>query len=680
MTSRTSAPDPATEAESLRETIRHHERQYYVLDQPEISDTEYDELVQRLQRIERDHPALVTPDSPTQRVGGKPREGFQKVAHSSAMLSLDNALDEQELRAFDARVRELLNGAPFRYVAELKMDGLSMATRYEEGLFRQAITRGDGSTGEDVTENARTIRSLPLSVSGSGVASKSKDAELFPRFEVRGEVVMNRKAFERLNAEREERDLTRFANPRNAAAGSLRVLEPLITASRRLDFYAYFILDDVGAPLFDTHWKSLEWLSRHGFKVNPRRQLCANIDEALEFCREWESQRESLPYEIDGVVLKIDSVEQQRRLGYTAKAPRWAIAFKYAARQVETEVTDISVQVGRTGALTPVAHLAARVVGGVTVTRATLHNEDEIARLGLQIGDTVVVERSGDVIPKVVRVKMQGSNRRPFRMPRECPVCGGRVVREEGEAVTRCINVDCPARLKESIRHFASRGVMNIDGLGDALIDQMVDRGMLKGVADLFSLTTEQIASLDRMGPKSASNVIKNIERSRYLPMPRVIAALGIRFVGERTAEFLAQHFGSLDKISEASREELQEANEVGPKVAESIYTFFREPRNRELLERLKAANLSFEYTARKRKDGVLNGLTIVLTGTMPSLSREEAKQKIEAAGGKVASAVSRKTSFVVAGDDAGTKLAKAKELKIPVLDEAGLIELLSGK
>ena len=680
MTSRTPAPDPATEAESLRQTIRHHEHQYYVLDQPEISDAEYDELVQRLQRIERDHPDLITPDSPTRRVGGKPREGFQKVAHSSPMLSLDNALDENELRAFDARVRELLDGAPFRYVAELKMDGLSMAARYEDDIFRQAITRGDGSTGEDVTENARTIRSLPLSVSAAKTSSKNKDVERFPRFEVRGEVVMNWKAFERLNAEREERDLTRFANPRNAAAGSLRVLEPSITASRRLDFYAYFILDEAGAALFDSHWKSLEWLARHGFKVNSRRQLCASIDEALEFCREWEGHRETLPYEIDGVVLKVDSVDQQRRLGYTAKAPRWAIAFKYAARQVETEVTDISVQVGRTGALTPVAQLAPRVVGGVTVTRATLHNEDEIARLGLQIGDTVVVERSGDVIPKVVRVKMQGSNRRPFRMPRECPVCGGRVVREEGEAATRCINVDCPARLKESIRHFASRGVMNIDGLGDALIDQLVDRGMVTGVADLFSLTSEQIAGLDRMGPKSASNVIKNIERSRYLPMPRVIAALGIRFVGERTAEFLAQHFGSLDKISEASREELQEANEVGPKVAESIYAFFHEPRNRELLERLKAANLSFEYTARKRKEGVLNGLTIVLTGTLPSLSREEAKQRIEAAGGKVASAVSKKTSFVVAGDDAGSKLTKAKELKIPVLDEAGLIDLISGK
>ncbi len=476
------------------------------------------------------------------------------------MLSLDNALDEAELRAFDARVRDLLGGAPYRYVAELKMDGLSMAARYRDGLFQQAITRGDGTTGEDVTENARTIRSLPLK------------AEFPKPFEVRGEIVMNRKAFERLNAEREEQGLTRFANPRNAAAGSLRLLESGITASRRLDFYTYFVLDDRGQNIFESHWESLEWLSRHRFKVNPKRHLCADIEEALRFCAEWEAQREALPYEIDGVVLKIDSIAQQRQLGYTAKAPRWAIAFKYAARQVETEITDITVQVGRTGALTPVAHLAPRVVSGVTVSRATLHNEDEIARLGLQIGDTVIVERSGDVIPKVVRVKMQGTHRKPFRMPKACPVCGGRIVREEGESASRCINANCPARLKESIRHFASRGVMNIDGLGDALIDQLVDNGMVQSVADLYDLTIEQLAHLERMGPKSAANIVRNIDRSRVLPMPRVITALGIRFVGERTAELLAEHFGSMEKLAAASVEELQEAQEVGPKVAESIF------------------------------------------------------------------------------------------------------------
>jgi DNA ligase (NAD+) len=660
-------PDVKQRAATLRETIRHHERQYYVLDSPEITDAEYDALMRELQKIESEHPELATPDSPTVRVGGKAREGFQKVAHSSAMLSLDNALDEDELRAFDARVRELLGGAPYRYAAELKMDGLSMAARYREGGFQQAVTRGDGLIGEEVTENARTIRSLPLSLD-----------EQKP-FEVRGEVVMNRKAFERLNADREENELTRFANPRNAAAGSLRVLEPSITASRRLDFYAYFLLGETGEPIFDSHWESLDWLAERGFKVNPKRKLCEDVEDAIAFCREWEEKREALAYEIDGVVLKVDSIPQQRRLGYTAKAPRWAIAFKYAARQVETEIIDITVQVGRTGALTPVAALAPKVVSGVTVSRATLHNEDEITRLGLQIGDTVVVERSGDVIPKVVRVKMQGTHRRPFKMPRQCPVCGGKVVREEGESASRCINIDCPARLKESIRHYASRGLMNIDGLGDVLIDQLVSAGLVKGIADLYDLTLEQLANLDRMGVKSAANVLRNIDRSRYLPLPKVIASLGIRFVGERTGQFLAEHFGSMEKIANASREELQSAQEVGPKVAESIFVFFREPQNQALIERLKAANLSFEYTVRKRTGGALAGFTFVLTGTLPNLSRDEAKQKIEAAGGKVATAVSRKTHFLVAGEDAGSKLDKALEFSIAVISEADLLKMLSG-
>lgn len=667
MSARTSSSDPRGEVEKLRNEIRHHEYQYYVLDQPEIADAEYDALIRRLQAIEQQHPELTTPDSPTQRVGGKPREGFQKAIHSTPMLSLDNALDETELRAFDSRVRDLLGGAPYSYVAELKMDGLSMAAHYRDGLFQQAITRGDGTTGEDVTENARTIRSLPLKV------------DVSRPFEVRGEIVMNRRAFERLNAEREELGLTRFANPRNAAAGSLRLLEPGITASRRLEFYAYFLFDEKGQNICDSHWESLEWLHRHRFKVNPKRRLCADIDQALAFCREWESQREALPYEIDGVVLKVDSVAQQRQLGYTAKAPRWAIAFKYAARQVETEIVDITVQVGRTGALTPVAQLAPKVVSGVTVSRATLHNEDEIARLGLQIGDTVIVERSGDVIPKVVRVKMQGTHRKAFRMPKTCPICGGRIVREEGESASRCINVNCPARLKESIRHFASRNVMNIDGLGDALIDQLVDNGMIQGVADLYDLTVDQLSQLDRMGPKSAANIIRNIDRSRVLPMPRVISALGIRFVGERTAELLAEQFGSMEKIAAAGIEELQQAQEIGPKVAESIYAFFREPHNRHLIDRLKAANLCFEHTVKQRREGPLTGMTFVLTGSLPRMTREEAKVKIEAAGGKVAAGVSKKTTWVVAGDDAGSKLEKARSLGVPVIDEEELLAMLAG-
>jgi len=655
-------------AEKLRNTIRHHEHLYYVLDTPEISDAEYDALMRELQQIEKEHPELLTPDSPTVRVGGKPREGFQKVAHSSPMLSLDNALTPEELRAFDARVRDLLGGAEYRYVVELKMDGLSMAARYRSGLFEQAITRGDGSIGEEVTENARTIRSLPLQ-------TQRKAA-----FEARGEVVFNRKGFEKLNAEREQAGLPRFANPRNAAAGSLRVLEPGITASRRLDFYAYFALDEAGKFMFESHWESLDWLHAQGFKVNPKRRLCANADEVLAFCNEWEAERENLPYEIDGVVLKVDSLAQQRQLGFTAKAPRWAIAFKYAAQQKETKILDIGVQVGRTGALTPVAHLEPVGVGGVTVSRATLHNEDEIDRLGVQLGDTVLIERSGDVIPKVVRVTQQGKDRRPFHMPKKCPVCGGHIVREEGEAASRCVNTNCPARLKESIGHFASRNVLNIDGLGDVLIEQLVDKGLLKSVADLYNLTEEQLATLDRMGKKSAANVVRNIERSKNLPMPRVLGALGIRFVGERTAELLANHFEDLDKIAGASVEELQQAQEVGPKVAESIRAFFDESHNRELVARLKSAGLQFKHTAPKREGGALAGLTFVITGTLPNLSREEAKEKIEAAGGKVAAAVSRKTNYLLAGEDAGSKLAKARDLKIEIIDEKHLLAMLEKK
>jgi DNA ligase (NAD+) len=623
--------------------------------------------MRRLQALEAQHPDLLTPDSPTRRVGGKPREGFVKVRHSSPMLSLDNALNEQELRDFDRRVRDLLGASDYCYVVELKMDGLSMAARFENSRFQQAITRGDGEIGEDVTENARTIRSLPLAVKTD-----------LPRFEVRGETVMNRKAFERLNAERDERGLSRFANPRNAAAGSLRVLEPQITASRRLDYYTYFLLVD-GQPARDTHWQSLEELARMGFKVNPYRKMCRGVDEALEFCAHWEARREELPYEIDGVVVKVDSVEQQRRLGYTAKAPRWAIAYKYPARQAVTTVEAIEVQVGRTGALTPVARLKPVEVSGVTVSRATLHNEDEIGRLSLQIGDNVVIERSGDVIPKVVRVHSQGSYRKPFRMPTHCPVCGGHIVREEGEAASRCVNTNCPARLKESILHFSSRGVMNIDGLGDALVDQLVDQKIIRSVADLYSLTTEQLAGLEHMGRKSAANVVRNLENSKKNPLPRVLTALGIRFVGERTAVFLAEAFGSMDRIASASEEELQDAEEVGPKVAAAILEFFKEPRNRELVDRLRAAGLQFKYQSTRPQGGPLKGLTFVLTGTLPNLSREDAKKMIEAAGGKVSGSVSKKTNFVVAGEEAGSKLSKAQELGVHVIVEAELVEMLKG-
>jgi DNA ligase (NAD+) len=638
---------------------------YYVLDQPEITDAEYDALMRKLQAIETAHPELVVPDSPTQRVGGKPREGFNKIQHSSQMLSLDNALNETELREFDRRVHDLLGGEEYRYITELKMDGLSMAAHYQHNQFVQAVTRGDGLIGEEVTENARTIRSLPLRV-------KSKLSD----FEVRGETVMNRKAFERLNADREERGLSRFANPRNAAAGSLRLLEPQVTASRRLDYYTYFLLTE-GRPAYDSHWQSLEELIRMGFKVNPYKSIAKNVDEVLAFCAEWETRRDDLAYEIDGVVIKVDSIEQQRLLGFTAKAPRWAIAYKYPARQAVTTVDGIEVQVGRTGALTPVAHLTPVEVSGVTVSRATLHNEDEIERLGLEIGDQVVIERSGDVIPKVVRVHALGSYRRKFHMPAHCPVCGGKIVREEGEAARRCINASCPARLKETILHFASRGVMNIDGVGEALVDQLVERGIVKTVADIYDLTLETLMELERMGKKSAGNILRNIENSKKNPLPRLLTALGIRFVGERTAVFLAEAFGSLDAIAHADIDDLQRAEEVGPKVAEAVFQYFREPHNQKLIDRLRAEGLQFTYQSTRPKGGKFRGLTFVLTGTLPSLSREEAARLIEDAGGKVSGSVSKKTTYVVAGADPGSKIVKAEELGIPVLDEDTLLALL---
>lgn len=654
----------AKQIQTLRETLRKHEYLYYVLDRPEISDAEYDALMRKLQDIEAKHPDLVTPDSPTQRVGGKPREGFTKVTHSAPMLSLDNALNEAELRAWDARMRESLRRESVGYVAELKLDGLSMATHYRDGAFAQAVTRGDGRVGEDVTENARTIRSLPLRLNRPD-----------PALEIRGEVIMNRRGFERLNNERELAGQPQFANPRNAAAGSLRVLEPAITASRPLEYFAYLLQVD-GVPALDSHWSSLERLVELGFKVNPHRRLCHSHHELIEFINQWENSRDTLAYDIDGIVVKLDLLADQQQLGFTSKAPRWAIAFKYPARQAETIVANIEVQVGRTGTLTPVARLQPVRVGGVTVSRATLHNEDEIARLELQIGDTVVLERSGDVIPKVVRVSAQGTDRRPFAMPKHCPVCGGSVAREAGEAASRCLNTNCPARLKESILHFSARPVMNIDGVGESLVDQLVDSGMVHSVADLYGLRKEELIKLERMGAKSAERIITNIDASRRQGLPRVLNGLGIPFVGERTAVLLADYFGSLQSIVSADEDTLQSVSEVGPKVAASIRRFFDEPRNRELVRRLEAAGLQLTQE-RRRRGGPLAGKTFVLTGTLPDWSREEAKERIEAAGGKVSGSVSKKTSYVVAGEDAGSKLDKARELGVAVIDEKTLREMI---
>ena len=656
---------PEKRAEELRQQLEHNEYLYYVLDQPAISDADYDVLMRELRQIEEAHPELRTSDSPTQRVGGQPREGFVKVEHSSPMLSLDNALNEVELKEFDARIRTRLKAEPYSYVAELKLDGLSMAAQYAGGSFQRAITRGDGRIGEEVTESARTIRSLPLRVKTPSEA-----------FEVRGEVVMQRQSFQRLNQEREVAGLPCFANPRNAAAGALRALDPSVTAARQLDYFAYFLLRD-GQPMLDSHWESLETMAKAGFKVNPHRRRCASVEGLLEFIREWETKRESLPYETDGVVAKIDSIPQQTALGGTAKAPRWAIAFKYPARQASTVLEDIEVQVGRTGALTPVAHLRPVALGGVTVSRATLHNEDEIGRLGVHIGDTVLVERSGDVIPKIVRVVEEGAQRRAFHMPKNCPVCHGHIVREEGESASRCINSNCPARLRETLLHFAHRGVMDIDGMGDALVDQLLARGMVHSVADIYQLTEAQLLGLERMGKKSAAKVIANIDASRTRPLARVLNGLGIPFVGERTGQLLSDHFGSLDDLAAASMEQLQEVTDVCPKVADSITQFVAEKRNRDLIEHLRAARLQFTAPKVMKQEGVLTGKTFVLTGTLPTLTREEAKERIESAGGKVAGSVSSKTHYVVAGEEAGSKLDKARALNIPVLDEAALFAIL---
>ncbi len=681
--------------ESLREEIRHHEYRYYVLDDPEISDADFDRLMNELKRLEAEHPELVAPDSPTQRVGGKPREGFVKVAHSVPMLSLDNACSEEELRNWERRVHELSGRKDIEYVCELKLDGMSLALRYEGGKLVRGITRGDGSTGEDVTSNVRTVRSLPLSVS----PEQLKKAGIPADFEVRGEMLMPMASFKRMNEEREKHGLSQFANPRNATAGTVRQLEPSITAQRRLDYFTYMLLRSTGGDarvstnrefggtgvparsttIFGNHWQALNALDAAGFKVNPRRTLATNFDEVWKFIGEWEEKRETLPYEIDGVVIKVNSTAMQRELGYTGKAPRWAIAFKYAARAGITKIEDILVQVGRTGKLTPVAALKPVPIGGTTVSRATLHNMDEIDRLGVKIGDWVEVERGGDVIPKVTRVvddKDHPRGHKLFHMPEKCPVCGGHVVRTEGEVDHRCVNQKCPAKLRETILHFASRGVMNIDGMGDALVNQLTERKMVKDVADIYKLTKADLLKLERMGDKSAQNVLNEIERSKKLPLERMIYGLGIRFVGERTAQFLAEHFGEMDDLVMASEEELQQVEEVGPRIAKSIVEFFAEPKNRELVDELRAAGLTFRGK-KKQRGTKLAGKTFVLTGTLANYSRDEAKKMIEDAGGKVTGSVSKKTDYVVAGADAGSKLDKAKELGVKVVDEKEMEGLL---
>jgi DNA ligase (NAD+) len=672
----TATKDLEKKIEALRDKIRHHEYRYYVLDDPEIADAQFDVLMDQLKKLETEHPTLITPDSPTQRVGGKAREGVLKARHSSPMLSLDNTYSQDELRNWERRVHELSGRTDIEYVCELKLDGMSLALHYEDGKLVRGITRGDGTTGEDVTPNVRTVRSIPLSIS----KEKLKESGIPPDFEVRGEMLMPIAAFKKMNDEREQKALSLFANPRNATAGTVRQLEPSITAQRRLDYFSYMLLRN-GRTYFDRHWKTLNALDTAGFKVNPSRKLLKNFDEIWAFIEREETKREKLPYEIDGIVIKVDRTGLQEELGYTGKAPRWAIAYKYAARSGITQIENIIVQVGRTGKLTPVAVLKPVPIGGTTVSRATLHNMDEIERLGVKIGDWVEVERGGDVIPKVTRVvedKDHPRGHKTFHMPEKCPVCGGHVVRTEGEADHRCVNANCPAKLRETILHFASRGVMNIDGMGDALVNQLTERGMVKNVADIYGLTKKDLLSLERFADKSAQNILNEIENSKKLPLERLIYGLGIRFVGERTGQFLAEHFGSMDALMNAKEEELLEVDEVGPRIAESIAEFFQEPKNRELVERLRKAGLTF--AGKKKERGTkLAGKTFVLTGTLPHYSRDEAKKLIEDAGGKVTGSVSKKTDYVVAGEDAGSKLDKAKGLGVKVIDEKEMGKLASG-
>lgn len=653
------------EVEELRDKLRYHEYRYHVLDDPEISDAAYDRLLAKLKEIEAAHPELVTPDSPTARVGAAPRAGFQTFKHSRPMLSLDNAFSFDALRDFDRRVREGVGREEIEYIAEHKFDGLSISLIYENGVLVRGVTRGDGTTGEEVTPNVRTIRSIPLRIDESLL----KKAKLPDSFEVRGEVIMTRKAFEAMNRAQEQSGGKIFANARNAAAGAVRTLDSSVTASRNLDFFAYYLLRD-GKVALPKHSESLEALKTLRFRASDDWKLCDAIDDVVKYCESWDGKREKLPYEIDGVVVKVNSVALQDELGFTSKSPRWAIAFKYPARQETTLVKDIQVNVGRTGVLTPWTLLEPVQIGGVTVSRSTLHNMDEVERLGVQIGDTVLIERAGEVIPHVLKVVKEGKDRRPFRMPKSCPECGSKIHRVEGEVAYRCLNSACPAKRRESLLHYASRHAMNIDGLGEKIVDQLVEKNMVKDLAGLYSLKLDEVAELERMAEKSAQNLLDEIEVSKKNSLSRLIYALGILFVGERTGQLLAEHFSSLEDLAAASQEQLEEVPEVGPKVANSIVQFFSEPANRQLIKKLEKAGVRPTAEKRDVKSNKFAGKAFVFTGGLVNRSREDAGELVKQHGGKVASSVSKKTDYVVVGSDPGSKYDKAKELGVPILDE----------
>lgn len=664
--------DAARRIAELQEQIRHHDYLYYVLDTPSIPDSEYDRLFRELQALEAKHPELVAPDSPTQRVGGAPLKDFASVTHRIPMLSLNNAFEESEVIAFDRRVREGLGmeGSLIEYAVEPKLDGLAITLTYEDGRFKQGATRGDGYTGEDVTNNLRTIHTIPMRLHASNPPKL---------LEVRGEVLMLKRDFERLNREQEARGEKLFANPRNAAAGSLRQLDSRITATRPLSFFAYALGAAEGVPRLEAHSAAMDYLTSLQVPVCAEHITVKGVSGLLAYYAEIGRKRETMPFDIDGVVYKVNSLGMQQELGFVARAPRWAIAHKFPAQEALTEILDIDIQVGRTGAITPVARLKPVFVGGATITNATLHNEDEIRRKDIHIGDIVSVRRAGDVIPEVVGVITE---RRPahihtFAMPTHCPVCGSRIIRLEGEAVARCSGgLFCPAQRKQAILHFASRRAMDIEGLGERLVDQLVDSSLVHTLADIYSLELSDLSGLERMAEKSAQNIIDALEKSKSTTLARFIYALGIRNVGESTAKDLARHFGSLNALQNANAESLQQVPDVGPIVAESIVQFFAEPHNQEVIAALIKAGIHWEEVKRDM-GGTLAGKTFVLTGTLPNMTREEAKEKIEAAGGKVSGSVSKKTDFVVAGSTAGSKLDKARELGIVILDEAGLMAVL---
>lgn len=664
------------ELEKLREEINYHNHRYYILDSPVISDAEYDRLFKKLQELEKKFPHLITPDSPTRRVGAKPLEEFKTIAHTIPMLSLNNANTIEEAREFDERVKRFLETKDeIEYVAEPKMDGLAIELVYINGIFTAGSTRGDGYTGEDVTLNLKTVKSIPLKL-----LSQAKGQKIPERLEIRGEVFIPIKAFEKLNKLREENVEPPFANPRNAAAGSIRQLDSTITAMRPLDIYCYGIGALEGIK-FKTHWDILHALKNWGLKVNPFIKICKGIDEVIKYHEDIEGKRDKIPYELDGVVVKVNSLDLQDRLGILTRSPRWAVAYKFKARQETTKVKDIIVGVGRTGALTPVAVLEPVEVGGVTVERATLHNQDEVDRKDVRVGDTVVVQRAGDVIPEVVMVikEKRTGREKPFRLTEKCPLCGSNV--EKVGAIHYCTGgLSCPAQVKENIKHFATKMAMNIEGLGDRHIDQFVEKGVIKNVADLYSLKKEDIAELERWADKSSENLINQIEKSKDTTLARLIYALGIRQVGEHMAKVLADNFGSLDELMKADYDSLMEIHEIGPETAESIVSFFKEGHNRNVIEKLKKAGVKTAVSGQRSAVSLLKGKQFVLTGTLSGFSREEAKELIENLGGRVTSTVSKNTDYVIVGTEPGSKYDKAVELGVTILSEKGFKDLLDRK